>query len=123
VLLFLLNYLSPPGSRFLAGASTIICSPALDRPVEDVVILEALTNKQVTEELAKVGVIGLVIEAESMSVVQEDAKFAWEATAVSDLYPHPCRGRRQRQQKVGDGEGGGNKVLGGDGCMPMHGKL
>jgi hypothetical protein len=53
----------------------------LDRPVEDVVILEALTNKQVTEELAKVGVIGLVIEVESTSVVQEDAKLAWEAKA------------------------------------------
>jgi len=81
VLLFLLHYLSPTGGGLLAGAGAIICGATLDRPVEDVVVLEALTNKQVTEELAKVRVIRLVIEAKSTSVVQEDAEFAREATA------------------------------------------
>lgn len=81
VLLFLLNYLSPAGGRLLAGAGALICGATLYRPVEDIIILEALTNKEVTEELAKVGIIRLVVEAKSTSVVQKDAKFARKATA------------------------------------------
>lgn len=81
MLLFLLHNLAPTSSRLLAGASAIIGGATLDRPVEDVIILETLPNKEVTEELAKVGVIGLVIEAKSARVVQEDAKLVREATA------------------------------------------
>lgn len=81
VLLFLLHNLAPTSSRLLAGASAIIGGASLDRPVEHVIILETLPNKKVTEELAKVGVVRLVIEAKSTRVVQEDAKLVGKATA------------------------------------------
>ena len=53
----------------------------VDGPVEYVVVLETLTNEQVAEDLAQIGVIGLVIEAEGTSVVQIDGKLIREATA------------------------------------------
>lgn len=53
----------------------------LDRPVKDVVVLEALTNKEVAEELAEVRVVGLVVKAERTAVVEVDGKLVGEATA------------------------------------------
>lgn len=57
-----------------------VCSAAsvgialLDRPIKDVVVLEAFTDEEVAEELAQVRVIGSVIEAESAAVVEVDAE-------------------------------------------------
>lgn len=74
--------LPPAASGFRTGTRRrIILSPTLDTPVEDVVVLEALADEQVAEELAEVGVVGLVVEAESTSIVQEDAELVREATA------------------------------------------
>lgn len=53
----------------------------VDGPVENVVVLERLADKEITEDLAKVGVVGLVIEAERASVVEVDGKFVRESTA------------------------------------------
>lgn len=53
----------------------------VDGPVENVVVLERLANEQVTEDLAKVGVVGLVIETKRTGVVQVDGEFVGEATA------------------------------------------
>jgi hypothetical protein len=53
----------------------------VDGPVEDVVVLEALTDEQITEDLAEVRVVGLVVEAEGSSVVEVDGKFVGESTA------------------------------------------
>jgi hypothetical protein len=53
----------------------------VDGPVEDVVVLEALTDEEVAEDLAEVRVVGLVVEAERTSVVQVDGKLVGEATA------------------------------------------
>ena len=50
-------------------------------PVEHVVVLEALTDEQIAEDLAQVGVVGLVIEAEATGVVEVDGKLVREATA------------------------------------------
>lgn len=50
-------------------------------PVEDVVVLEALTDEKITEDLAKVGVVGLVVEAERAGVVKVDGELVGEATA------------------------------------------
>jgi hypothetical protein len=50
-------------------------------PVEDVVVLEALTDEEITEDLAEVGVVGLVVEAERAGVVEVDGELVGEATA------------------------------------------
>ena len=53
----------------------------VDGPIEDVVILEALTNEQVTEDLPQVGVVWFVVKPQGSSVIQVDGKLVWEATA------------------------------------------
>lgn len=80
MLLFLLQDLAPSGGGLVAGAGTFVHS-ALHAPVEDVVVLVALTNKQVAEELAKVRVVRLVVEAKRPGVVQKDAELVGETTA------------------------------------------
>lgn len=53
----------------------------VDGPVEDVVVLEALTDEKITEDLAEVRVVRLVVEAERPGVVQVDGELVGEATA------------------------------------------
>ena len=53
----------------------------IDGPVEDVVVLEALTDEEVAEDLSQVRVVGLVIKAEGTSVVEVDGELVGEATA------------------------------------------
>jgi len=53
----------------------------VDGPVEDIVILETLTDEEITEDLSEVGVIRLVIKTEGTSVVQVDGKLIGESTA------------------------------------------
>ena len=53
----------------------------VDGPVEDVVVLEAFPDEEVAEDLAKVGVVGLIVEAEGAGVVEIDGKLVREATA------------------------------------------
>ena len=53
----------------------------VDSPVKDVVILERLTHEQVPEDLAKVGIIRLVVKAKRASVVEVDGKLVGEAAA------------------------------------------
>lgn len=53
----------------------------LDRPVEDVVILEAFADEQVTEQLPEVGVVGLVVETEGSGVVEVDSELVRESSA------------------------------------------
>jgi hypothetical protein len=53
----------------------------VDSPIEDIVILETLTNEEITEDLSKVRVIWLVIEAEGTSVVEVDGELVGEASA------------------------------------------
>ena len=50
-------------------------------PVKDIVILEALADEEVAENLAKVRVVRLIIEAERARVVEVDGKFVGEAPA------------------------------------------
>lgn len=53
----------------------------VDGPVEDVVVLEGFANEEITEDLAEVGVVGLVVEAERAGVVEVDGEFVGESTA------------------------------------------
>jgi len=53
----------------------------VDGPVENVVVLERLANKEVTEDLTEVRVVGLVVKAQRAGVVQVDGKFVGESTA------------------------------------------
>jgi hypothetical protein len=53
----------------------------VDGPVEDVIVLEGLANEEITEDLAEVRIIGLVVEAERTGVVQVDGEFVGETTA------------------------------------------
>lgn len=50
-------------------------------PVEDVVVLEALANEEITEDLAEVGVVRLVVETKRAGVVEVDGELVREATA------------------------------------------
>lgn len=50
-------------------------------PVEDIVVLEALADEEITEDLAQVAVVGLVIKPEGASVVEIDRELVREATA------------------------------------------
>lgn len=53
----------------------------VDGPIEDVIVLETLTDEEITEDLAEVRVIRLVIESEGTCVVEIDGKFVGEAAA------------------------------------------
>ena len=53
----------------------------VDGPIKDIVILETLTNEEITEDLSEVRVIRLVIKAEGSSVVEVDGKLVREASA------------------------------------------
>lgn len=57
----------------------------IDGPVEDIVVLETLTNEEVAEDLAKIAVVRLVVEAERASVVEVDSELVREATASVTL--------------------------------------
>lgn len=50
-------------------------------PVEDIVVLEALADEEIAEDLAQVAVVGLVIEPEGARVVEVDRELVREAAA------------------------------------------
>lgn len=55
--------------------------PVLDnRPVKDIVVDVALTNKEVSEEFAEVRVVGFVVEPERATVVEVCHEFVREAS-------------------------------------------
>jgi hypothetical protein len=84
VLFLLLLHNFPPsrGGSFLAGARLgVILGTSLNAPVKDIVILVSFTDEKVPEELAKVGIVGLVVEAKCTGVVQEDTELVREAAA------------------------------------------
>jgi tetrahydromethanopterin S-methyltransferase subunit F len=58
-----------------------LLTPRLYRPVKDIVVLETFAHKEVTEELAKIRVVGLVIETERSAVVEVNSGLVGEATA------------------------------------------
>jgi hypothetical protein len=62
-------------------SSVASCSDSLDAPIKDIVVLEAFSDEEITEELAEVQVIRLVVEAERTRVVQEDSEFVRESAA------------------------------------------
>ncbi len=53
----------------------------VDGPIKDVVILESLADKEITEDLTEIRVVRLVIKAERACVVQVDGELIREATA------------------------------------------
>lgn len=82
MILFLLDDLpTTRGSLGAAATPGIFLRVTLDTPVENIVVLVALANKEVSEELAEVRIIGLVVKAKSTGVVQKYAKFIGKATA------------------------------------------
>ena len=74
----LLDLLYAAGAKRL---SVVFLRTTLNTPVKDVVVLVALTDEEVTEELAQVRVVGLVVETKGSCVIEEDAKFVGEAAA------------------------------------------
>mgnify|MGYP006976755015 CR=1 FL=1 len=79
LLLALILVLVPVVRRLSDSLSVLLV--LVDGPVKDVVVLESLANKQVTEDLAQVAVVRLVIEAKRPGVVEVDGKLIREATA------------------------------------------
>lgn len=68
--------------RLLGSLGVVLGGLVLvDGPVENVVVLESLANKQVTEDLAKVAVVRLVVETKRTSVVQVNGELVGEAAA------------------------------------------
>jgi hypothetical protein len=63
------------------GNSLGVLLVLVDGPVKDVVVLEALADEEITEDLAEVGVVGLVVEAEGTRVVEVDGELVGEAAA------------------------------------------
>ena len=53
----------------------------VDSPVKYVVVLERLADEEVTEDLAEIGIVGLVVESQGSSIVQVDGEFVREASA------------------------------------------
>jgi hypothetical protein len=53
----------------------------VDSPIEDVIVLETLTDEQISEDLAKVRVVRLIIKPQRTGVVKVDSKFVRETTA------------------------------------------
>lgn len=78
-LLFSFLGLGLVGSSLGNGLSVLLV--LVDGPVEDVVVLEALTDEEVAEDLAEVRVVGLVVEAKRAGVVEVDGELVGEATA------------------------------------------
>ena len=60
---------------------TIVLNAPLNAPVEDVIALISFTDREVAEELPQVRVVGLVVEPQGPSVVQEDGELVGEAAA------------------------------------------
>lgn len=54
-------------------------------PIEDVVVLEALADEEIAEELAEVAVVGLVIEAQRAHIVEVRRKLLRESLACRVL--------------------------------------
>jgi len=52
-----------------------------DGPIEDIIVLKTLTNGSITEDLAEVQVVRLVIETKGTSVLEVDGELIWEAIA------------------------------------------
>ena len=77
LLLLLLGWLVAGSLRNGLGVLLVL----VDGPIEDIVVLESLANKEITEDLAKVRVVGLIVETEGASVVEVDGKLVGEATA------------------------------------------
>lgn len=63
------------------GNSLSILLVLVNSPVEDVIILEALADKEITEDLAEIAVVGLVVEAQRSSVVEVDGELVGESAA------------------------------------------
>jgi len=76
----LLNDLPATSSLAARSSSSVILGSPLNAPVEDIIVLVTLTDEKVTEELAQIGIIGLIVEAESAAVVEENSEFVREAT-------------------------------------------
>jgi len=82
MIILLLEHLPPPTTNLgAASRGVVIRSSPLNTPVEDIIVLEPFSNEEVSEELAKVRVVRLVVEAECSGVVQENAKLIGEPTA------------------------------------------
>ena len=78
-LLFGLLSLGLVGSGLSNGLRVLLV--LVDSPVKDVVVLEALADEEVAEDLAEVRVVGLVVKAKRAGVVEVDGELVREATA------------------------------------------
>ena len=52
----------------------------VDSPIKDIIVLEPFTNKEITEDLAEVRIVGLVIKAKGASIVEVDGELVGEAS-------------------------------------------
>lgn len=81
MIVFFLDHLSPSCRGLARTRSGVILGTALHAPVEDIIILISLADKEISEKLAEIGIVGLIIEAEGTSVVKEDPELVGESAA------------------------------------------
>lgn len=55
----------------------------VDGPIEHIIVLEGLAHEEITEDLAEVRVVGLIVEAEITGIVQICAEFVGKVSAES----------------------------------------
>lgn len=69
------------GSLVGLGDGLSILLVLVDGPIKDIVVLESLADEEITEDLAEIRVVWLVVETKGASVVQVDSELVWESTA------------------------------------------
>jgi|SRR5712671_2908212 len=79
--LILLDNLTSTARCFGTGTRHLILGATLDTPVEHVVVLVTLAGEKVSEKLAQVRVVRLVIEPQGTGIVQEYTELVGETAA------------------------------------------
>lgn len=69
------------GSLVGLGNSLGVLLVLVHGPIENIVVLETLADKEIAEDLAEVGIVWLVVEAKGTGVVEVDGELIWESTA------------------------------------------
>lgn len=67
--------------RLGRGAGVQVALILVNSPVENIVILESLADEEITEDLAEIAIVGLIVESERSSVVEVNGELVGEAAA------------------------------------------
>jgi hypothetical protein len=86
--------------------TTFLLGSTLNTPVENIVILVTFTNKKIMEHFAEIGIVRLVVKAESTSVISKYSKLVRESSIIRSYFCflvaalRPCHGRAPRRKYI-----------------------